>query len=80
MFCKIFSSKISRLEISSLPFTSASQIFSTASDNQPSVDIHIVQGERAMAQDNKSLGRFILDGIAQAARGVPQIEVIPLLI
>ena len=55
--------------------TSASQIFSTASDNQPSVDIHIVQGERAMAQDNKSLGRFILDGIAQAARGVPQIEV-----
>ncbi len=55
--------------------TSASQIFSTASDNQPSVDIHIVQGERSMAQDNKSLGRFILDGIAQASRGVPQIEV-----
>ncbi len=55
--------------------TSASQIFSTASDNQTSVDIHIVQGERAMAKDNKSLGRFILDGIAQAARGIPQIEV-----
>ena len=55
--------------------TSASQIFSTASDNQTSVDIHIVQGERTMAKDNKSLGRFILDGIEQAARGIPQIEV-----
>lgn len=55
--------------------TSKSQIFSTASDNQTSVDIHIVQGERAMASDNKSLGRFILDGIPPAPRGVPQIEV-----
>lgn len=55
--------------------TSKSQIFSTASDNQPSVDIHITQGERPLAADNKSLGRFILEGITPAPRGVPQIEV-----
>jgi molecular chaperone DnaK len=55
--------------------TSKSQAFSTAADNQPSVEIHIVQGDRAMATDNKSLGRFILDGILPAPRGVPQIEV-----
>ncbi|HXH22399.1 MAG TPA: molecular chaperone DnaK [Dehalococcoidia bacterium] len=55
--------------------TSKSQIFSTAADNQPSVEIHVIQGERAMAADNKSLGRFILDGILPAPRGVPQIEV-----
>jgi molecular chaperone DnaK len=55
--------------------TSKSQVFSTASDNQPSVDVHVVQGEREMAADNKSLGRFILDGIAPAPRGVPQVEV-----
>jgi len=55
--------------------TSKSQVFSTAADNQTQVDIHIVQGERAMATDNKSLGRFILDGIAPAPRGMPQIEV-----
>jgi molecular chaperone DnaK len=55
--------------------TSKSQVFSTAADSQPSVEIHVVQGERAMAQDNKSLGRFILDGILPAPRGVPQIEV-----
>ena len=55
--------------------TSKSQIFSTAADNQPSVEIHVVQGEREMAGDNKSLGRFILDGIAPAPRGLPQIEV-----
>jgi len=54
---------------------SASQIFSTAADNQTQVEIHVVQGERPMAQDNKSLGRFILDGIPPAPRGVPQIEV-----
>lgn len=54
---------------------SKSQVFSTASDNQPSVDIHILQGERPMAKDNKSIGRFILDGITPAPRGVPQIEV-----
>ncbi len=52
-----------------------SQTFSTAADNQTSVEIHIVQGERAMAGDNKSLGRFILDGIPPAPRGMPQIEV-----
>ncbi len=52
-----------------------SQVFSTAADNQPSVEIHVLQGEREMAADNKSLGRFILDGIPPAPRGVPQIEV-----
>jgi molecular chaperone DnaK len=55
--------------------TSRSQIFSTAADNQTSVEIHITQGERAMAADNKSLGRFVLDGIPPAPRGLPQIEV-----
>jgi molecular chaperone DnaK len=55
--------------------TSKSQTFSTAADNQPSVEIHVLQGERAMAQDNKSLGRFILDGIPPAPRGLPQVEV-----
>ena len=55
--------------------TSKSEIFSTASDNQPQVEIHVLQGEREFAADNKSLGRFILDGIAPAPRGVPQIEV-----
>ena len=51
------------------------QIFSTAADNQPSVEIHVLQGERAMSADNKTLGRFILDGIPPAPRGIPQIEV-----
>ena len=55
--------------------TSKSEVFSTASDNQPQVEIHVLQGEREMAADNKSLGRFVLDGIAPAPRGVPQIEV-----
>jgi molecular chaperone DnaK len=55
--------------------TKKSQVFSTASDMQTSVEIHVVQGERPMAADNKSLGRFILDGIPPAPRGVPQIEV-----
>jgi molecular chaperone DnaK len=55
--------------------TSKSQIFSTASDNQNQVEIHVLQGERDFAQDNKTLGRFILDGIPPAPRGIPQIEV-----
>jgi len=55
--------------------TSRSQVFSTAADNQTSVEIHIVQGERPMAGDNKSLGKFILDGIPPAPRGIPQVEV-----
>ncbi len=55
--------------------TSKSQIFSTAADSQTSVDIHVLQGERAMAADNKTLGRFMLDGIIPAPRGMPQIEV-----
>lgn len=55
--------------------SSKSQVFSTAVDNQPSVEIHITQGERPMAADNKSLGRFVLDGIAPAPRGMPQVEV-----
>jgi len=55
--------------------TKKSQVFSTAADNQPQVDVHVLQGEREMAADNKSLGRFVLDGIAPAPRGTPQIEV-----
>ena len=55
--------------------TKKSQVFSTAADNQPSVEIHVLQGEREMAAGNKTLGRFTLDGIAPAPRGVPQIEV-----
>jgi molecular chaperone DnaK len=55
--------------------TRRSEIFTTAADNQPEVEIHVLQGERAMANDNKSLGRFKLPGIAPAQRGVPQIEV-----
>ena len=55
--------------------TRKSETFSTASDNQPSVELHVLQGERAMAKDNRSLGRFNLDGIMSAPRGVPQIEV-----
>ena len=54
---------------------SRSQIFSTAADNQPSVEINVVQGERALARDNKSLGRFVLDGIPPSPRGMPQVEV-----
>jgi len=56
--------------------TSKSEVFSTAADNQNSVEIHVVQGEREMVADNKSLGRFVLDGIPPAPRGVPQVEVI----
>jgi molecular chaperone DnaK len=55
--------------------THKSQVFSTAADNQPSVEIHVLQGERPMAKDNKELGLFHLDGIAPAPRGIPQIEV-----
>src|SRR5690606_22906280 len=55
--------------------TRKSQVFSTASDNQPSVEVHVLQGERAEARLNKSLGKFVLDGIPAAPRGVPQIEV-----
>ena len=55
--------------------TKKSQLFSTAADNQPSVEIHVIQGERSMASDNKTIGRFHLDGIPPAQRGVPQIEV-----
>ena len=55
--------------------TKKSEVFSTASDNQPSVEIHVLQGERAMAKDNRTIGRFHLDGLPSAPRGVPQIEV-----
>ena len=57
-----------------VPF-SKTQIFSTAADNQPSVEIHVLQGERSMSKDNKSLGKFMLDGLPPAPRGVPQVEV-----
>jgi molecular chaperone DnaK len=56
--------------------TKKSQVFSTAVDNQPSVEIHVLQGERPMAKDNRTMGRFHLDGLPPAMRGVPQIEVI----
>merc|ERR1712093_219144 len=55
--------------------TNKSEVFSTAAENQPSVEIHVLQGERSMAKDNKTIGRFHLDGIPPAPRGVPQIEV-----
>jgi len=55
--------------------TSKSQVFSTAADNQPSVEVHVLQGERSMASDNRTLGRFMLDGIPPSPRGLPQIEV-----
>jgi molecular chaperone DnaK len=55
--------------------TKQSQVFSTAADNQPTVEIHVLQGERAMARDNRSIGKFMLDGLPPAMRGVPQIEV-----
>ena len=55
--------------------TQKSQVFSTASDNQPSVEINVLQGDREMSSDNKSLGKFVLDGIPPAPRGVPQVEV-----
>ena len=55
--------------------TKKSEVFSTAADNQPSVEIHVLQGERPMAEDNRTIGRFHLDGIPPAPRGVPQVEV-----
>ena len=63
------------IEANSTIPTKKSKIYSTAADNQPSVEIHILQGERPMARDNRSIGRFILDGIPPAPRGMPQIEV-----
>ena len=67
--------KTALIERNSTIPTSKSEIFSTAADNQTSVEIHVLQGERPMAADNKSLGRFILDGVPPAPRGVPQVEV-----
>ncbi len=64
------------IEANSTIPTKKSKVYSTASDNQPSVEIHILQGERPMARDNRSVGRFILDGIPPAPRGVPQVEVV----
>jgi len=59
--------------------TKKSQVFSTAADNQPAVGIHVLQGERSMASDNRTLGRFDLVGIPPAPRGVPQVEVTSIL-
>ncbi len=67
--------RTSLIERNSTIPTSKSQVFSTAADNQPQVEIHVLQGEREMAADNKSLGKFVLDGILPAPRGVPQVEV-----
>ena len=67
--------RTSLIERNSTIPTSKSQVFSTAADNQPQVEIHVLQGEREMAIDNKSLGKFVLDGILPAPRGVPQVEV-----
>ena len=64
------------IEANSTIPTNKSKIYSTAADNQPSVEIHVLQGERPMARDNRTVGRFILDGIPPAPRGVPQIEVV----
>ena len=63
------------IEANSTIPTKKAKVYSTAADNQPSVEIHILQGERPMAKDNRSVGRFILDGIPPSARGIPQIEV-----
>ena len=63
------------IEANSTIPTKKSKVYSTAADNQPSVEIHILQGERPMAKDNRSVGRFILDGIPPAPRGIPQVEV-----
>ncbi len=63
------------IESNSTVPTKKSKVYSTAADNQPSVEIHVLQGERKMAKDNRAVGRFILDGIPPAPRGVPQIEV-----
>jgi molecular chaperone DnaK len=63
------------IEANSTVPTKKSKVYSTAADNQPSVEIHVLQGERKMAKDNRTVGRFILDGIPPAPRGVPQIEV-----
>jgi len=63
------------IEANSTIPTKKSQVFSTAVDNQPTVEIHVLQGERAMAKDNKTIGKFHLDGLPPAMRGVPQIEV-----
>ncbi|MCY3918709.1 MAG: molecular chaperone DnaK [Chloroflexi bacterium] len=67
--------RTSLIERNSTIPTSKGQVFSTAADNQPQVEIHVLQGEREMAADNKSLGKFVLDGILPAPRGMPQIEV-----
>ena len=55
--------------------TKQSQVFSTAQDNQPSVEVHVTQGERSIASDNRTLAKFILDGISPEPRGIPQVEV-----
>jgi len=59
--------------------TKRSEVFSTAADNQPSVEIHVIQGERPMAKDNKTIGRFILDGIPPSQRGIPRLKLLSIL-
>src|SRR5690606_39378764 len=74
-FSRDWSSDVCSSDLNTTIPSKKTETFSTAADNQPSVEIHILQGERPMAAQNRTIGRFMLDGIPPAPRGVPQIEV-----